>query len=160
MNKKNHFLTPFNLLLFLFMKSVSIFEIIIFSFVFGVLLDEEQRIGKYLKKPIWHTRTWIEEPFGLFLIGFPLGGLLSLIKKEYFFLTIIPYGIHIILDYLTIHEVSPFSPFYGKNVKLGFFKADPSDPWYTGKEKGISERYFLIFNIIIVIILIFKLYVL
>jgi len=98
-----------------------------------------------------HTRTWIEEPFGLIFIGIPIGLILSIIKKDYFFMVIVPYGIHIIQDYLTIHEVSPFAPFFKKNIKLGFFKSVPSALWYTGMEKGISENYFLILNIIITI---------
>lgn len=142
MTKKTHFVTSFNLLALLFINSVSFFEIILFSYIFGVFLDENQRIGKYLKKPIWHLRTWIEEPIGFILIGIPLGILLSFIKREYFFLTIIPYGFHIILDYLTFHEVSPFTPFSKKNLKVGFFERG-----------GILEKCFLIFNIIMMIVL-------
>lgn len=153
MNKYNHFLTSFNLLFLLFIDSSSIIEIIIFSFIFGVLIDQSQRIGKYLKKPLHHRRTWIEEPFGFILIGIPIGLSLSLINKVYFFLVIIPYGMHVLLDYLTIHEVSPLAPFSRKNIKIGFFKSEPPEKWYTGKEKGISESYFLIFNITITIII-------
>jgi len=149
MNKCNHFLTSFIVLFILFGNSIFIIEIVFFSYIFGVLLDQNQRIGKFLKKPMKHTRTWIEEPFGLIFIGIPLGLILSMIKNEYFFMVIIPYGVHIIQDYLTLHEVSPFAPFSKKNIKLGFIKAVPSAAWYTGKEKGISESYFLILNVII-----------
>jgi membrane-bound metal-dependent hydrolase YbcI (DUF457 family) len=149
MNKYNHFLTSFIVLFILFNNQVSIIEIVLFAAIFGVLIDQNQRIGKYLKKPREHTRTWIEEPFGLILIGIPLGLILSMIKKDYFFMVIVPYGLHIIQDYITIHEVSPFAPFSNKNIKLGFFKSVPPASWYTGKEKGISENYVLILNVII-----------
>lgn len=153
MNKYNHFLTSFTILLIFFGKNVSIIELILFSYIFGVLLDQNQKIGKYLKKPNKHTRTWIEEPCGLIFIGIPIGVILSIIKKDYFFMVIIPYSLHIIQDYITIHEVSPFAPFSNKNIKVGFFKSVPPASWYTGNEKGISENYFLILIIIMMIIL-------
>ena len=103
-----------------------------------------------MKKPKKYHRTWIEEPFSLIIIGIPLGLILSTIKPEYFFLVIIPYTLHIIQDYLTIHEVSPLAPFSKKNVNIGFFKPFPKPSWYK-KEKGISENYFLILNIVILI---------
>lgn len=153
MNRTNHFLTSFIVLFIIFRNNISIIEIVLFSYIFGVLLDQNNKIGRYLKKPKGHKRTWIEEPFGLILIGIPLGLILSIIKVEYFLMVIIPYGLHIIQDYLTIHEVSPFAPFSNKTIKVGFFKAVPPASWYTGNEKGISEIYFLILNIIITIII-------
>jgi membrane-bound metal-dependent hydrolase YbcI (DUF457 family) len=153
MNIINHFLTSFIFLYVFFIEKVIIIEIIIFSLIFGVLIDLNQLIGRKMGKPSKHTRTWIEEPFGLIFIGIPIGIILSLIKKEYFFLTIIPFGLHILLDYVTIHEVSPLAPFSKKNINMGFFKSNPPPSWYSGKEKGIPENYFLILNIIIVIII-------
>ncbi len=154
MNKYNHFLTPFILLFILFIHTNSLIEVLLFSYIFGVLLDQNQRIGKYLKKPIEHRRTWIEEPFGLIFIGFPLGILLSLINGSYFLMVIIPYSVHIIQDYITIHEVSPLSPFTSKSINTGFFKSAPPDVWYTGKEKGISENRLLSLNVIVAVIVI------
>ena len=157
MNKYNHFLAPFILLFVLFNQSNTIIEIIIFSVVFGALLDQNQRIGRHLGKPVHHLRTWIEEPLGILFIGFPLGLLLSLIDGNYFFMVVIPYATHIILDYLTIHEVCPLAPLSSKSIEIGFFKNSPPDIWYTGNEKGISENYFLSLNVIIVIVLLFLL---
>jgi membrane-bound metal-dependent hydrolase YbcI (DUF457 family) len=154
MNILNHFLTSFSVLYTVFHAKVSLVELILFSLVFGVLIDLDQIIGRYLKKPNSHTRTWIEEPAGLIFIGIPTGLFLSMVKYEYFFMVMIPYAIHILLDYLTIHEVSPFAPFSKKNIEVGFFKSVPTPSWYTGKEKGISEGYFLILNVIIAIILV------
>jgi len=69
MNKYNHFLISFIVLFLMFGNNVSIIEIAIFSYVFGLLLDLNLKIGEYLKKQSNHRRTWIEEPFGLVLIG-------------------------------------------------------------------------------------------
>ena len=66
---------------------------------------------------------------------------------------ILLYGLHIIQDYLTIHEVSPFAPVWNKNIKVGFFRSVPAASWYSGKEKGISENYFLILNFVVVVII-------
>lgn len=151
MNGKNHFFTSFNVLALLFIKNASMVEIIIFSLVFGVLIDANEIIGKKLKKPLYHRRTLVEEPAGLLLIGLPLGFLLSLVKREYLFMTLIPYAVHIILDYLTLHEVSPFTPFLRKNIKVGIFKAQPDAPWYKGNERGVPENYFLLLNIAVTI---------
>lgn len=154
MNQINHFLISFIFLYVFFIEKVTIIEIIIFSLIFGVLIDLNQLIGRKTGKPSKHTRTWIEEPFGLIFIGIPIGIILSLIKKEYFFMTIIPFGLHIIMDYITIHEVSPLDPFSKKTINMGFFKSNPPPSWYTGKEKGIPENYFSILNIIILIVII------
>lgn len=152
MNSLNHFLTPLIVLL-IFFKENSLTEIMIFSLIFGVLIDLDQLIGKLLKKPVHHRSTWIEEPFGLLFIGIPVGLLLSLVDKSYFFLVTIPYLSHIILDYLTTHHQSPLAPFSKKEIKLKGFKAYPHPPWYTGKEKGISENYFTILMIIILLVI-------
>ncbi|MBN1793255.1 hypothetical protein JW826_06240 [Candidatus Woesearchaeota archaeon] len=148
MNSYNHFITSFIILVVLFFNKVSIVEIVLFALVFGVLIDGNQTIGKRMRKPEAHKRTWIEEPFGVLFLGVPLGLLLSSIKKEYYLLTVIPYAVHVAQDYLTIHEVSPLAPFSRKNMKTGFFKSSPAASWYTGNEKGVSEKYFLALNIL------------
>ncbi len=149
MNAFNHFLASFNVLALLFKDRVSLKEILLFSVIFGVMIDLDHKIGERMNKPVHHRRTWIEEPFGLLLIGLPIGLLLSLIKKEYFFLTIIPYALQVFLDYITLHEVSPLAPFSNKNLKTGFFKSWPKAEWYSGNEKGLSEKYFFFLNLII-----------
>lgn len=151
MNSLNHFLTSFIVLFILFKENITITEIVVFSLIFGVLLDLNQVVGKYLKKPANHRRTWVEEPFGFIFIGIPIGLILSTIKTDYLFMTLIPYGLHIIQDYLTIHEVSPFAPISNKIMNIGFFRSFPHASWYVGEEKGISENYFLILNIIIML---------
>ena len=162
MNFINHFLTAFNLLLLLFQhkigNGIGLLELFLFALIFGVLIDAEMLIGIFQKKPRKHLRSWIQEPFGLLFIGVPIGLLFSLIKREYFLLTVIPFAVHIVLDYITIHEVSPLAPFSQKNINLGIFKSFPKEKWYTGKwytgkEKGISENWFTLLNIVLFVLI-------
>jgi|APSaa5957512622_1039677.scaffolds.fasta_scaffold128272_1 membrane-bound metal-dependent hydrolase YbcI (DUF457 family) len=145
MNGWNHFLAAFVVLFILYASSHSIYEIIVFSLIFGVLIDFDQIIGKLMKKPIHHRRTWLEEPFGLAFVGIPIGVVLSLFKPDYFFMITIPFLLHIVLDYLTIHEVAPLAPISNKTIKIGFFKSFPKPRWYKKHERGISEVYFTFF---------------
>ena len=149
-------MTVFNLLLLLFQhkirNEIGLLELVLFTLIFGVLIDAEMIIGIIQKKPRKHLRSWIQEPFGLLFIGVPIGLLLSLIKSEYFLLTIIPFAVHIVLDYFTIHEVSPLAPFSSRKINVGIFKSFPKEKWYTGKEKGISENWFTLLNILLFVI--------
>lgn len=154
MNKYNHFLASFVLLFSLFNKNNSIKEIVFFSLMFGVALDLNQLIGRHLRKPLNHLRTWIEEPAGLLLIGIPMGLALSTIKRDYFFMTVIPYATHIIQDYLTIHDVSPLAPFSNRTIKTGIFRPTSTNAWYDAKRGLLSEKYFI--GVVIVIIIIFR----
>lgn len=148
MNPLNHFLTNLNVLLLVGFSGISIFEMVVFALIFGVVLDLNQIVGAMIKKPINHRRTWVEEPFGIIILGLPLGFLLYFIEPNYLPITIISYACHIGLDYLTIHEVSPFSPFFDKKIKTGVFKSFPRAAWFKGN-KGISENYVTLLNIIL-----------
>ncbi len=148
MNGLNHFLVPFGILYALFHTSLPIVEVIMFSLLFGTLLDAELLLGKFLlKKPAHHLRTWIQEPFGILFLGMPLAIGLSAIKGEYFWLVLIPYTSHVILDYLTIHEVCPLAPFSKKMKEVGIFKAYPAPLWYTSRVKGIPENYVTVISV-------------
>lgn len=156
MNGLNHFLIPFNILFPLFNSSLPISEIIIFSFIFGTLLDAELGVGKFiLKKPAHHLRSWIQEPFGILFIGLPLAWGLSTIREEYFWLVLIPYASHVVLDYLTIHEVCPLAPFSRKTKVLGIFKPSPAPSWYSSTMRGISENYVTVVGGIVFISLLY-----
>jgi len=145
MNSVNHFLASVSLLLIFFGDKVNLGEIILFSIVFGVLVDLDLITGILLQKPPKHHRTWLHEPFGVLIMGIPAGLLLSKFNPYYLPLTVIPYASHIILDYLTIHEVSPLAPFLKTPVRLGFIKPFPHPKWLD-TDKGISENYFMIPN--------------
>ena len=154
MNLLNHLLTPFNILFLLFHNTFNLSTIALFCLVFGVLIDADEGIGALLKKPPHHHRTWVQEPFGILLIGLPIGIILSvLFNPLYIFLTLIPFTTHVILDYLTFHEVTPLAPFSKKNFKVGFFKPWPV-PNRDKNKKGLSENYLLLINLVIVAILI------
>jgi len=141
MNELNHFAGSIIVLSLLFPYN-SLAEIVFFSVLFGVAIDLNQILGRMLKHPQQHRRTWIEEPLGLVLFGVPMGFAMSLISREYLFLTLVPYALHIILDYLTIHEVSPLAPVSDRKFKTGIFRPVPRPAWFIG-ERGVSEIYVL-----------------
>ncbi len=145
MNPINHFIFSFTLFL-LFRFNQDVFSSIIFSLIFAVLIDLDH-LYKKIKKSWDARRTWIQEPFGLILIGFPLAFLLSFINRSFLWLTLIPYSSHIFLDYLCVFEAFPLAPFskIKKPKGMGIFV-----PFYFNwKMKGkISENYFLLANLI------------
>lgn len=167
MNPFNHFLISFNVLLLIFHNFASIGELVIFSLIFGTLIDIDELVSARRKKSNHRfgiklfkkvdkgdLRSWVQEPFGLLIIGVPIGLFLAFFFKPiYFFFVIIPYALHIILDYMTIHEIiSPLAPFSKKIIKTGIFRPKPSPPWFK-KKNGVSENYVLILNILITILL-------
>ncbi len=140
MNQYNHALLPLLVLLGLFMDSQSVYaiEILLFSIVFGSCIDLNQKVGKKLGRPSHHLRTFVEEPFGVLLIGLPAALLLALIKIEYFVLVIVPYAMHVLLDYITIHRVSPMAPFSGRVVCVGVIVPSTRGGWPAQSEKWIT----------------------
>ena len=83
MNPINHFLVAFLLNVFLFSHVLSIFTIFLFTIVFAVMIDLDLAVGLLLKKPKNHLRTWVQEPFGFFLLGIPVALILSSINSIY-----------------------------------------------------------------------------
>lgn len=141
-------------LIFLEIDSINLFYIGLFSLIFAVLIDYDHKFGK--KKPWYHQRTWVQEPFGFILIGLPLALILSLINKIFFVLVIIPYLSHIFLDYLCVFETFPLAPFskIKKKEGIGIF-IPSSEKWKRRIKKGISESYFLYFNLILFLLVLF-----
>ena len=167
MNPFNHFLISFNVLLIIFHRYSGIGELVIFSLIFGTLLDVDglvcarrrksnHRFGIKLIKKVdkGDLRSWLQEPFGFLIIGVPIGLFLGFFfKPVYFFFVIIPYALHIILDYITIHEtIRPLAPFSKKIIKTGVFRPKPAPAWFK-QNNGISENYVLILNILITVLL-------
>lgn len=123
MNWLNHFLVSFILVYTFFYSRVSVFVIILFCVLFGVFLDLDFITRRFLLNSRGRDlRTFLQEPIGLFFVALPLAGLLSLINGAYFLLTLLPYATHIFLDYLTIHNVFPLSPFSKRKMRVGFIK--------------------------------------
>ena len=154
MNSINHFIFSLSLCLFLgFSKNILL--PIIFSFIFAVLIDLDH-FYKKIKRPREARRTWVQEPFGLILLGFPLAFLLNLLNKSFLWLTLIPYSSHIFLDYLCVFEAFPLAPFSKIKKPKGMGIFIPSH--YNWKMKGkISENYFLFINLILFLISLYKL---
>ncbi len=153
MNWANHFLVSFNLLLLMLHNKASIQEIIIFSIIFGLFLDLDHIVKRLLGGKEHHLRTWVQEPFGFVLIGIPTAVLLSRIYEPYYLLLVlVPYLSHILLDYLVIHEVSPFATFSKKIYHLGFIKPYPTPKWFLSRTE-LSENYLFVLNAFIYAIL-------
>ncbi len=169
MNWLNHFIFAIGVCLLLIpFSSVNILLTILFSLIFGILIDYDHKFNK--KAPWYHRRTWIQEPFGLIIIGLLLSFILGMIDKIFFILVLIPYASHIFLDYLCVFETYPFALFLKIKKKEGlgifipdnlFIKSENSKKWMQRIKdkniKGISENYFMLFNLIfLIIVVLFK----
>ncbi len=159
MNSLNHFIFSLAFcLIFLELTPLNLFFIILFSFVFSVLIDLDHLFSK--NKPWFRRRSWIQEPFGFLFLGLPIAIILSLFNKKFFLLVCIPYLTHILLDYFCVFETFPLAPFsrIKKREGMGLF-IPSSKRWERRIKKGISEKYFLIFNFLfLLLILILKLF--
>ncbi len=154
MNKINHFISALAVtLVFARNDPIGLLLAVLFSLVFGVLIDLDHVFNK--KAPWYMKRTWIQEPTGLIFLGLPLGLILRTFDPTFFWLVMAPYATHIVLDYLCIFPAKPFAPFfdYTKREGLGVFipdtllrRSENSSLWHKRvKEKGIrgvSENYF------------------
>ncbi len=169
MNWLNHFIFAISLcLLFIPFDLTNMLFIVLFSLIFAIFIDYDQKFNK--KAPWYHKRTWVQEPLGLIMVGLPLSFIFSMIDKIFFILVLIPYASHILLDYLCIFETYPLAPFLKIKKKEGlgifipdnlFIKSENSKKWRKRiKEKnikGISENYFTLFNFIfLIIVVLFK----
>ena len=170
MNWLNHFIFAISLsLIFVELNFINLIFVIVFSLLFGVLIDLDHKFNR--RAPWYHKRTWIQEPLGFVLVGLPLALVLSLINKNFFILVLVPYFSQTLLDYLCVYEAYPLAPFSKIKKKEGWglfipdnllVKSENSRKWAerikVKKIKGISENYFTIFNLILFItILSFKL---
>lgn len=169
MNGINHFIFAINLcLIFLGISSSNLVFIILFSLMFGVLLDIDHLFNR--SSQWYHKRTWVQEPVGFVLIGIPLAFAISMLDRIFLSLVLIPYASHIVLDYLCIFETYPFAPFSKVKKREGLGIFIPDDLFIRSKNskmwskrvkikniEGISENYFTIFNLILLFsILVFK----
>jgi hypothetical protein len=141
MNSLNHFFASLLIIHIIFLEQ-SLLVKAVFSLVFGTLIDLDHFIGKAMGKPDELTRTWIEEPFGILLLGLPIGLALATIDDAYLWMTLLPYSVHVLLDYITYHKVAPLAPFSNRTFTTGIFLSMPKSGWYDGSEKGPSEGYF------------------
>lgn len=166
MNSYNHFIfSIFLCLLFLEFTRTNFFYAVIFSLVFAVLIDLDHiayfkaklkfktkiiKLKKHKEEELEFLRrsshlgpypelhTWLQEPFGLILIGVPIAIALSLINKNFFPLVIVAMGSHIFLDYLCIFPARPLEPFSNKEYKrLG---EGPFYPHSPSKWKKLVKR--------------------
>ena len=151
MNWLNHFIFSVGVcLLFIPVTLPYILLVITFSIIFSVLIDFDHKFSK--RTPWYRKRTWIQEPFGLIIIGLPISFILGMIDEIFFFLILIPYALHIFLDYLCIFETYPLAPFSKIRKREGFgifipdnlfLKSENSRKWEQRVKakniKGISK---------------------
>lgn len=151
MNWFNHFLLSFNLLFFILNKKASLKEMVIFTIIFGLLIDLDHAVKWLYGKDKTYLRSWVQEPFGFLIIGLPIAIILGIFYEPYYFwLVTIPFASHILLDYMTTNEVAPFDPFSKKRFRLGFIRQYPA---FDVRKKGVSENYMLSLNIIMLTVL-------
>ena len=150
MNWINHFIFSI-ICLKSIVEQASFSEIIIFSLLFSVLVDLDLAYSIINRNPRHHLRTWVQEPLAILIIGLPIAVILSLVKPYYLLMVLIPYASHVLLDYITIHEVEPFAPFSKKKINVGIVRAFPAKPAI----KAVSEHYMLMLNIILLVIVLF-----
>jgi len=145
MHSVTHFLVGSSLLLLI---GSSLPVAITFAFLFAVLIDLDILVGWSLGKPRHHGRTWVQEPFGLLLVGAPLGIVMERFLTQGFLLVTIPYASHIAIDYLSKHEVTPLAPFGRENCNTGVFRRLGAPA-----REGVSEWYVLTPAIILSVML-------
>eukprot|EP00792_Barthelona_sp_PAP020_P003165 TRINITY_DN1495_c0_g1_i1.p1 TRINITY_DN1495_c0_g1~~TRINITY_DN1495_c0_g1_i1.p1 ORF type:complete len:199 (-),score=31.16 TRINITY_DN1495_c0_g1_i1:197-793(-) len=157
MNSFNHFFTAFNILFIIEYFILKLYKqrklryLIISSIVFAVCIDFDMIFGYLMGNPSSHLRTWFQEPFMLILAAPWIAFICSKITKQnyYIYHVYVGYGSHILLDYLTAHEVCPFAPFSYKiwitAYHTAIFHAFPS-PHQWGNY-GISEIWWLVVNV-------------
>lgn len=119
MHSITHLVVASDILLLL---GVALPQTFLFALVFAVFIDLDIIVGWKLGKPKHHGRTWVQEPFGVLLLGVPLGLLAQYFLTHGFLLVIIPYASHVFLDYISIHEVSPFAPFSKRIAHVGWIR--------------------------------------
>lgn len=142
----NHFLLAANLLMALFHDRASFGEIAVISLVFGVLVDLDLVVNKFFHTEKQYRRSFIQEPLGIFIVGFPLSWAAGLVNSLYFWMALTSYVSHVCADYLTVHQVRPWAPLSKKSIKLGLIKPIMKDD-ISLHASGFPERYVLMMNL-------------
>ena len=167
MNWLNHFIFALGAcLLFIPVTPVNVLLAVLFSLVFGVLIDLDHEFNR--RAPWYCRRTWVQEPTGLVILGLPLSFILGAVNKIFFALILIPYATHILLDYLCVFETRPLTPFLKIRKREGtgifipdnlFIKSENSRKWARRVKskniRGISENYFTLFGLIFLVVVVF-----
>jgi membrane-bound metal-dependent hydrolase YbcI (DUF457 family) len=145
MNIVNHIIIAFAAMLLVFPSHPPL-VLLWFAFVFGGLVDLDGVILSLLhrkKVTSWrkaekYWRTFVQEPLGFVLIGFPLAILAEYLRPGSFLLVIFPYASHIIIDYISMHDVQPLAPFSKKKCRVGYIRCWAKPNWHAEK-RGVPE---------------------
>lgn len=160
----NHFFFSMNLMMIFFRDSASFEEMTIFTILFALFIDFDFLFRRFvLGNKGNNLRTWIQEPFGIFLFALPIALLLGLFKPVYAWLTMTAFVSHVFLDYVTMRKAFPLRPFSNKVVDVGFVgkinfgKRKPKLKLRTIKDK-FDENHFLVIDMAIFFLLYSKFY--
>lgn len=151
----------FGILLF-FQRQITMLDIFLFLFL-STFMDIDHIINLILKRPKDHLRSFVQEPFGILLIGIPVGLVLYMLIGDilYFWLCLSLYFAHLSLDYACVFEAYPLDPFSKKIVKKeGSGIVIPAVPGWKARKKEfpktILENYLMLifagFLILIIIL--------
>ena len=154
MHSATHFVTAFTLSYILVSKLVPLEVIIVWSLLFGVFVDLDIVLGSIYRSRKGFLRTCFQEPFGLLVGGLPLALASTYIFNNwaYSLLVLVPWGSHIVLDYLAVREVRPLLPFSEKKILVGFFRPILHKRSICPTNTCISEWWFLSFSIVIMFV--------
>jgi hypothetical protein len=144
MNPITTFVLSTNFSLLLLYPHASMVEIVFFNLCFAALLEVDKVLAYRLYRPRDSLRTWAREPAGFIALGLPLGMVMATIEPYYLHLTLLPYGAHILLDYISpvkLRPLAPFSDFVLQRTGMTF--TDWPRPDWQDEERGLSEVYFL-----------------
>lgn len=155
MNSLTHFLFASNLLILAYSDSITLKTIFLFAFIFGVMVDIDVFIRMGIlghKQAI--TRTWLQEPFGLIVVG----GIFATMLEQYFgsphaLLVLIPFSSHVFLDYISIHQARPLDPFSKKVYNVGWIQTRLLNKKDLTNWSGLNENYFTLINALVLVIL-------
>ncbi|HLP79182.1 MAG TPA: metal-dependent hydrolase [Acidobacteriota bacterium] len=147
----NHVLLGVNSLLLFTHAPLS--QILIFGIVFSILPDLDIVI-KYAKgERQGMLRTWSQEPISIALL-FVVALIWDFFSPGVFILVLLPYTLHILLDYCTVHTVHPYSPFAYDKVEVGFIKGVPLKDFFRSFYRfEFHENWFCVAQIILLTIL-------
>jgi hypothetical protein len=137
-------------ILLFFTREIDLIDYFLFISL-SIFMDLDHVVNLLLKRSKMHLRSFIQEPFAIGMIGIPLGIGLSWIFNDfiYFWLTILLYSLHVVLDYSCIFEAYPLDPFSKRIIKPEGYGFIFPITYHFGRKKAefpktIDEIYVLL----------------
>jgi len=151
MNLLAHVFAGFTVgILLFFTREIYLIDYFLFIFL-STFMDLDHVVNLLLKRSKNHLRSFIQEPFAIGMVGIPLGIVLSWIFNDfiYFWLRILLYSLHVILDYSCVFEAYPLDPFSKRIIKPEGYGFIFPITYHFGRKKAefpktIDETYVVI----------------